>query len=379
MRKYTVNGSDAIEQKIASDMEVIVKQVTTVLPQSDLLAIILGGGYGRGEGGVRIQDGIESLYNDYDFFIISKDLLPLKAKRYQKQLRALSHELGKQIGIEVDFSPIQPISALPKADFWLVWYELKYGHQVVWGKPNILRYLPQWQGEDIPLEEAAKLLLNRGVGLALAKEKLDSEGFDPKDEFVTRNIFKAVMAMGDAILMSEKIYHWSYQERLRRFQSLEHHTLVARYNLLQPYSETIQYKLNPFDVNYDKQGFQTWYNEILSAYMQVYYSVFSVLLKAHILDSRTYLAHLESSLYLQMDTKSALKNMALNMRDHKGKSFQFDLYLRYPRYRLFYCLPWFLFHEKCDLYRIDAILGLPEHSPEADRRKQFLSLWSMYN
>src|SRR5512133_3508140 len=99
MRKYTINGSEEFEQKITSDMEVIVRRVTTVLDESDLVSIILGGGYGRGEGGVRIIDGKEMLFNDYDLFIISKPISHFKVKSYQAKLKLLTEELSTEIGI----------------------------------------------------------------------------------------------------------------------------------------------------------------------------------------------------------------------------------------------------------------------------------------
>lgn len=379
MRKYTVNGSNTIESKIASDMETIVRRVTTVLDESDLVSIILGGGYGRGEGGVRLQDGTETLFNDYDLFIISQPLTHFKAKAYQHKLKHLSEELSAEIGIEVDFSRIQAVTTLPKAEFWLFWYEVKYGHIVIWGNPKVLRYLPAWNGENIPLEEASKLLLNRGVGLHLAKERIDSADFDAKDEFIARNMFKAIMALGDTILMCEKKYHWSYQERQKRFASLSSHPLVMRFNLMDMYMESIKYKLNPFDVIYDKAGYISWYNEILTVFQSVYYDIFSHILEAHILDVRSYLAHLNKRFYTQVGSKDTLKNIVLNLRDHHGKGILQEVNLRYPRYRLFYSLPWFLFHENLELYRLDEVLGLPEQSSNETRLRQFMSLWQKYN
>jgi hypothetical protein len=92
MRLYTINGSIEFEQKITSDMKAIVNRVTTVVGESDLVAIILGGGYGRGEGGVRVIDGNELLFNDYDLFVISKSISRSKLKTYQNKLKLLTKD-----------------------------------------------------------------------------------------------------------------------------------------------------------------------------------------------------------------------------------------------------------------------------------------------
>ena len=80
--------------------------------------------------------------------------------------------------------------------------------------------MPEYNGEKIPLIEGLKLLLNRGTGLILSRQRLQSDSFDNEDnDFVTRNIYKAAMAVGDGILMMKHQYHYSYQERMARFKS----------------------------------------------------------------------------------------------------------------------------------------------------------------
>ena len=54
--------------------------------------------------------------------------------------------------------------------------------------------------------EAARLLMNRGMGLLLAKES-ESDGF------IMRNINKCVLGAGDARLIARGLYRWRAEER----------------------------------------------------------------------------------------------------------------------------------------------------------------------
>ena len=50
--RFTLDGSDAIESRIARDMKVVRNASLEAVGADSLSALILGGGYGRGEGGV---------------------------------------------------------------------------------------------------------------------------------------------------------------------------------------------------------------------------------------------------------------------------------------------------------------------------------------
>src|SRR5688572_30396860 len=50
--RYTVDGSDALESQIHVSCELIRDAVLRRLPSGSIEGLLLGGGYGRGEGGV---------------------------------------------------------------------------------------------------------------------------------------------------------------------------------------------------------------------------------------------------------------------------------------------------------------------------------------
>jgi DNA-binding Lrp family transcriptional regulator len=380
MFSYTRTGSDSFHQKIDADMKKIVNAVFSIIPQEHVLSIVLGGGYGRGEGGVYIQDGKEKLFNDYDFFIFIHPLSHIKVRVYERQLRSLGHLLSREIGIDVDFSPLQTIQSLAHAPFWMMWYELKNGHRVVWGRENIFRYMPDYKGEEMPVTEGLKLLLNRGTGLLLTREHLEKTLTAENVEFITRNIYKAILAMGDIYLILKHEYHYSYSERLNRFRKYEMDGIVVKYGLLQDYEQAIAYKLQPFTVHFDQAGFLDWYDKIILKYKVLYFFAFSRYLHHNILDLKTYIAALENSPVDKTGLMELSKNWILNLKDQKGRHIKWNWYQRYPRYRLFYAFPFLAFAAHRPIPpEVFSVLGVEPGEGVKALWQRYLSIWHRYN
>jgi len=68
---YTVESSSAINSKIEFDLNIVVEKVSTSL--SGVHSILLGGGFGRGEGSVVVENGEVRIVNDYDIFVFVKE------------------------------------------------------------------------------------------------------------------------------------------------------------------------------------------------------------------------------------------------------------------------------------------------------------------
>ena len=78
--------------------------------------------------------------------------------------------------------------------------------------------LAAWSGvrpraaADLPAGEAARLVMNRGMGLEFARRRLAANG-GRADAFVLRNLNKAVLGAGDARLIAEGRYAWRLDAR----------------------------------------------------------------------------------------------------------------------------------------------------------------------
>ena len=100
----------------------------------NLIALVLGGGYGRGEGGVLRVSGEERPYNDLDLVLIvrRKSGLPWET------LHAIQHKYAALTGIEVDFSRPLTVDDVRAWPHTLMWSDLLQGHRVLDGPADIL-------------------------------------------------------------------------------------------------------------------------------------------------------------------------------------------------------------------------------------------------
>lgn len=177
-------------------------------------ALILGGGYGRGEGGVRrTASGQSGLYNDLDWFVIAPSSCRCaRRKRLSCALLPVAEHWSSRLGISVDFGPPKQPEELSALAPTLMYQELRRGHLVMFGDRDLLRRcLPASPAAGLPPIEGLRLMLNRGVGLLLAARALAENR--PDYEFIRRNMNKCILGCGDALLLVRHRYCWSAAER----------------------------------------------------------------------------------------------------------------------------------------------------------------------
>ena len=116
--------------------------------------------------------------------------------------------------------------------------ELKRGYVSVYGEDLLEEYLAEIPAEKLPFSEACRLLLNRGMGLLLAGEKI-SEGSGDTD-FILRNLYKAILGACDAMLIADGNYLWTIAERLDFIEKSE---LPDTWKTL--YREAVTFKSSP--------------------------------------------------------------------------------------------------------------------------------------
>ncbi len=231
-RRYTVNGPEAAERRIARDQVIIGAAVKRALGTSEFVALVLAGGYGRGEGGYR-RVGAQFLpYNDYDYFVVVRGGSSV-ARRASSELAALGHRLESLIGVEVDFAVLRQ-SRLPRLPYTLMNAELRHGHRVVVGDARVLSAMPPMPCDQVPLAEFSRLMLNRGSLLLMNSRVLEQGGpvdTDEREQFV-RYLDKALLACADARLATAGRYHPSCLVKRDRMASLRwsgSRSFVGRY------------------------------------------------------------------------------------------------------------------------------------------------------
>lgn len=219
--RFTPAGSGALERHLARVCKQIAAGVADIIPGRMLEGLALGGGYGRGEGGVLKTPQGDQPYNDLEFYIFVRRQPCLTGRRYARRLHALakSHEPGA--GVELEFKIISA-AQLRRSPQSLFYHDLLTGHRWLLGDDRLFAGCEHHGGaRSIPVSEATRLLMNRCSGLLFASEKLEHDQCSAEDaDFVCRNIAKTELALGDAVLIAFGKYHWSCEERDQRLHNL---------------------------------------------------------------------------------------------------------------------------------------------------------------
>ncbi len=254
-RRFTLDGSDALEQHLSEVCNLVADGIRSFVPLSKLQGIALAGGYGRGEGGVLRSDDGDHPYNDLEFFVFIQGSLWKNEKQYQPLLIELGERLTPIAGIEVEFKIISA-SSFRRAKPSMFYYDLIMGHRWLVGDDGLLKDCQHHQDSSrIPLHEVTRLLFNRCSGLLFAKSRLQQTHFSTADaDFVYRNIAKAQLALGDADLAAKGKYHWSCLERHQRLEAED----AIRYH----HAKGVEFKLHPHRSLYSKKELQILHDEI---------------------------------------------------------------------------------------------------------------------
>ena len=251
-RRFTLDGNPELEARLAEVCAQVRRAVLRLVPARQLDGLVLGGGYGRGEGGVRsIVEG-EAPYNDMEFYVFLRGNRLWNDRRYSPLLRQLAEELSPAAKLHVEFK-VESLPRLRRSAVSMFSYDLVSRSRRVFGAENLFDGCDQHlEARNITAADATRLLFNRCTGLLLAKEILSQPLLTEDDtDFVARNLAKVQLALGDAVLTVFGSYHWSCRERHERLQTFScpdappwlaqvqrHHTAGVRFKL-HPRSEAV--------------------------------------------------------------------------------------------------------------------------------------------
>lgn len=392
-KRFTIDGSNALEQRLGALCSEVARQVSGIIPAAKLQGIVLGGGYGRGEGGVLNTETGDEPYNDLEFYVFLRGNRLINQRRYESALNDLANQLSLDAGIHVEFK-CDSIQRFKHTTVSMFSYDLVAGHQSVCGEPNIFQSCEHHlDARLIPLSEATRLLFNRCSGLLLVREKLSRQnvcgadiwsaaandarhrfGIDRPDgaspsavdatlcrrtpndgtyqlrsvstddaDFIGRNLAKAKLALGDAVLVVCGDYHWSCRERNRRLAQLSVSELPPQFSEIKKlHAEGIEFKLHPCRSSGAADHFERAYRELSRLCSELWLWLESIRLQEPFFTPRDY------SLYPanKCPESSVWRNCLLNLRTFGVKSINDALAWRYPRERLLNALPLLLWESK---------------------------------
>jgi hypothetical protein len=193
-----------VEAEIGRDLALAVTRCRAFFGCA-LQGLYLGGSYGRGEGGIRLEDGHWRPESDYDLFALVRGG-DAEARGWRwRSARRLLPELQRGQRMEYELGILGERSLLRQAPSQRL-YDLRQGHRVLWGDPEALLELPCEDASSLPPAEGLELLVNRGALLLLAAHAL-AGGEDLPAVRLDRLLHKARLAVGDAWLLLQRQHH----------------------------------------------------------------------------------------------------------------------------------------------------------------------------
>src|SRR5439155_17495371 len=79
--RFTLDGGAELENHLARTCQQVLAGVQSIVPAEKLEAILLGGGYGRGEGGVLKTESGDRPYNYLEFYVCLRGNVWLNEQR----------------------------------------------------------------------------------------------------------------------------------------------------------------------------------------------------------------------------------------------------------------------------------------------------------
>jgi hypothetical protein len=335
--RFTLDGSAELEERLEALCRQIRLRSVRIVPSSRLEGLVLGGGYGRGHGGVLKTGQGDAPYNDLEFYVFVRGNPLLNQARYTFQFRQMGEALSADAGLHVEFK-IDSLEKLRRSAVSIFSYDLLCGNRVLYGEDCLFRGCEHHlKYEKIVSSEATRLLLNRCSGLLLVKELLLKTSLTSHEsDFIGRNLAKAKLALGDALLAAEGLYHWDCRERGRRLADLsrELKSPLAK-AVLKHHAQGVAFKLHPFRALNPIDEFRVEHREVTELALREWLLVENRRLHANFVTLRDY----SLSSQLKCAESQWWHNLLSTIRTFGfGAAFKHTS-PRYPRERLFNTLP----------------------------------------
>ena len=262
MNNYTVFNNSKINIYIQGKLDIIVSRILSCLGQKNIQAIILTGSFGRGEGGVVTNRDIK-LVNDFDINIICKQTSFFKiSSKYKDEINNLSQELAQEVGIkQVDLGISHPYRFYFSSKT-ISAYEYLHGCKILYGDINLEKFKYRFDSNSLSVIDGTQYFLTRGSGLLLAAyyflENKNINLDDRENYYIELN--KAILAIGDSILLLSGKYHYSYKERINNIKQVKISSINNFSLIKELYISAINWKLKPrFKWDSDEDEIERWF------------------------------------------------------------------------------------------------------------------------
>lgn len=214
MDGFTWSRDPAAEAVASRAVEAVRSAVVGALPRSGYRAVLLVGGYGRGEGGVVWENGRARLHNNLDVLVVATGAWRFARHALEARARRAVEPIAASLGVGIDVGAIADWT-LERGPRRVFYYDLCHGHHTLAGDDRYARR-HAFSADRIVADDMLALVANRGTLLAINRE-LVARG-RASHGVLAKHAAKAILGYGDGWLWTRGLYHWSYGERLRTIE-----------------------------------------------------------------------------------------------------------------------------------------------------------------
>lgn len=377
--RFTLDGDNGLESRLAQICERVLVGVQALISKDKLEALVLGGGYGRGQGGVLRTSAGDAPYNDLEFYVFLRGNRVLNERKFGPGLNKLGEHLSPEAGLHVEFK-VDSLMRLRRGPVTMFSYDLLSGHRVIFGNERVFARCERHRdAKDIPLAEATRLLFNRCTGLLLAKELLGKPTLSAEDaDFVGRNVAKAQLGLGDAVLAALGKYHWNCLERQSSLSKLAAENGLPWIPEVERHHEQgVQFKLHPRKISKPIADFRAEHLAICGLAKEVWLWLENRRLRKTFASMREYAFSNGAKC-----AGSRWRNILLNFKTFGAASIWDGATLRYPRERLLNSLPLLLWDEPLNDLKVKLHLQKQLRTTASDWQgfvAAYKAVWPKFN
>jgi hypothetical protein len=256
--RFTLRGSEDFENRMSSVLDEVSARACRILSPAVCRAMVLLGGYGRGEGGVVVTDDGERPHNNLDFLIITRSVSQADQERLKTSVQEAVQPLEQAYAIEFDVAAISE-SRLRRSPSLVMWYDMRFGHKTVVGDAAFVPALKHFCVERIPTWDVLNLLVNRGTLIVINDQLIAVRELTTEEkQRIVKLAMKAIIGYGDAQLYFLGRYDWSYAEKQRRMRDCEE--VPESFRKL--YDEAIEFRFQPRYIDYEDRDMAEWMNDL---------------------------------------------------------------------------------------------------------------------
>lgn len=267
--RFTAKGGDEVEARILDVIREGGEIARATLPQGSWRAVVLMGGYGRGEGGVEITNNTQKPHNNLDFLLITTGKWAKETEKLRRTLNEALRPLSEKAGIGIDAGGISD-RALETAPCRVMWYDMRFGHQTILGDPSYVPSLSRFTADRILASDIRDLVVNRGT-LLVINDAVTALSSPPEGVWkaLIRHAVKAILGYGDSLLYWRGVYHWSYAERQRRMAC----RLDVGADFRSLYNWAMEFRFMPDYSGWEQRDIRAWLDDVRRAVEPVHLEV----------------------------------------------------------------------------------------------------------